>query len=93
MELELNATKPPLLTLASSGGKFTVFGDVIVWVLQPGNSSHKERAFVLGVVSNGYEYCIIFSVHCSQTVHATATIYLKTNSGDIFVCGNTTFLK
>ena len=52
MELELNATKPPLLTLASSGGNFTVFGDISVWVLQPGNSSNKQLAFVLGTVSS-----------------------------------------
>ena len=56
MELELNATKPPLLTLASSGGNFTIFGDIPVWVLQPENSSNKQLAFVLGTVRNPYKY-------------------------------------
>ena len=51
MELELNATKPPLLTLTPSGGNFTVFGDVLVNVLQLGNSSDKQLAFILGSVS------------------------------------------
>ena len=50
MELKLNATKPPLLKLSSSGANFTVFGDVLVNVLKPGNSSDSELAFVLGAV-------------------------------------------
>ena len=51
MELVLNATKPPLLTLTPTGGTFFVFGDVLVYVIHPGNSSDKELAFVLGAVS------------------------------------------
>ena len=47
----LNATKPPLLTLTQSGGNFFVFGDVLVYVIHPGNSSDKQLAFVLGSVS------------------------------------------
>ena len=51
MELVLNATKSPLLTLTPSGGNFFVFGDVLVYVMHPGNSSDKQLAFVLGSVS------------------------------------------
>ncbi|CAI8045643.1 Bactericidal permeability-increasing protein [Geodia barretti] len=76
MELKLNATKPPLLKLSSSGANFTVFGDVLVNVLKPGNSSDSELAFVLGAV-----------------VLAEAEFYLKNNSANLFVCGNTTFIR
>ena len=38
-------------TLTPSGGNFTVFGDVLVNVLQPGNSNDKQLAFILGSVS------------------------------------------
>jgi hypothetical protein len=76
MELKLNATKPPLLKLSSTGANFTVFGDVLVNVLKPGNNSDSELAFVLGAV-----------------VLAEAEFYLKNNSGNLFVCGNTTFIR
>ena len=56
MELTLNATKPPVLKLSPSGANVTVFGDVLVYVLKPGNSSNTELAFTLGAVSNIINY-------------------------------------
>ena len=53
MVLELNATKPPILNISSTGGAFTVLGEVLVYVVSPSNhsnTSNTELAFVLGTV-------------------------------------------
>ena len=74
MELELSATKPPLLALSASGGTFTVFGDVLVYVVQPSNSSVKTLAFVLGSVSTMHEYVYIAALYIHVSLLSIACI-------------------
>jgi lipopolysaccharide-binding protein len=89
MELVLNATKPPLLTLTPTGGTFFVFGDVLVYVIHPGNSSDKELAFVLGatVYANATFYINTFNKHemvCGNTTFLKIDLSLVTTNIGIF---------
>ena len=49
MQLDLNATKPPIMTFSPSGGNLTVFGEMKVEVVSPTNKTVQE-AFTLGMV-------------------------------------------
>ena len=49
MQLQLNATKPPIMIFSPSGGNLTVFGEMFVNVVNPANKSI-QQAFVLGMV-------------------------------------------
>ena len=71
MELELEATKPPLLSLSSSGGNFTVFGNVLVYVMNSTNSTDKQLAFVLGSVSIRIKSFTQYFMDCNSITEMT----------------------
>ena len=93
MELELNSTKSPLLKLSTSGGNITVFGNILVYVLKPGNISYRVLAFILGAVSFMFTRVRLSLPLFQKVVYADAEFYLKTIESHELVCGNTTFLK
>ena len=61
MQLDLNATKPPIMTFSPSGGNLTVFGEMKVEVVSPTNKTIQE-AFTLGMVRAVQKPLIWFNV-------------------------------
>ena len=56
MQLDLNATKPPVLTFSPSlGGNLTVYGDMAAEVVSPTNKS-MQLAFLLGMVRHTHTH-------------------------------------